>query len=260
MNFIEATEVVEGLRVQLGRIGVRVVQENNPTHASQLLRHLERQTAGAAEVNKWLDPDIILRTQGDYFLLTFWCHGRIVAKMAARIDDTHGEAFDAFVLRGLKTVFREDNGTPSDDRMPSETAKMSGKIAYVGDLFVVDDFRGGSGAAVTPIMLSLLFLTIQQRWGVPDYTVACIRPQQSIGQDWRSLWDWIPGMGGFTKPAESDFRGYWLGVIKPELYQDHLAKARRLAGYEQKAVLGNHDLHTPQQDHPSSYTRDKVRS
>lgn len=259
MNFNEATEVVEGLRSKLTKMDVRVVQEDNPTFASQLLRHFKRQSGGEAAINSWLDPDLVLRTTSDFFLITFWHHGDIVAKMSARIDNVgHEESFYSFALRGLKTGFREQNGEPSYGRFPEETKNMHGRVSYVGDLFVARSFRGArSKHKLTPLMLAWLYVTIGQRWGVPDYTVACIRPRDSIGQDWRSLWNWIEGAGGFTKPAESAYRDFWLGVVSRELFKSHLDNARDLAGIEPQASLAMPGRSTGEMGPTSSSQRGK---
>ena len=250
MDFLEAAEIVGGLQSRLGEMGLVARLEYNPTAASDQLNSFYRDTQGDAKINTWLNPDIVMRTERDFFLLTLSDAGGLVGKMSARLDDTHTESFESFALRGLKTVFRDENGEPTKERFPAVSKDLKGRVAYVGDLYAVKRLRKNEEHPLAAIIAALLFVTIHQRWGVPDYTIAWIRPWQSEGAEYRDRWVWYQNAASFSQPACSEFRKYAMGVIDAEMFPKHLDRARSLARI---SVPGNRCRHRAP-GHPVSTT------
>lgn len=222
MDFLRAVDVAAAIGGQIKRSGLSW-ELLAPAAAEGPLRELRGQ---GADQNVWLDPSFVPLTSDNYFLLCFRSQGVPVAKMGARIDMVT-EGFNNFSSRMLRTIYRADNGEMSDHRFPGETEGLNGRIVYIGDLAVTR--RIVCKPSLAQLIMALMFVAIDQKWGKPDHVICWTRPTQRVAQSLGPSWRWIDGTGSFSQPASSDFRGYRLGILSANRFDDQLAHSAALS-------------------------------
>lgn len=232
MDFLTAVDVAAGLGRQIKEAGL-AWELLPPAQAEAALADMKQR---GADQNIWLDPSMVQLTSENYFMLCFRNDGVPIAKMSARIDLVT-EGFNMFAERMLRTIYREHNGVPSAERFPNEVAKLNGKIAYIGDLAVMQRILLKGNQPLSPVIMALLFVTIDQKWGAPDHIVCWTRPAQRVAKALGPAWTWVSETGSFSQPGSSTFRGYNLGILSKSRFQEQLEQAASLAAREGRGTI-----------------------
>ncbi len=157
-------------------------------------------TCGRGSIGRPFDPSFndILPHNG--FWVAGWKEGKLVFTVAVRMDDLQQMDLSTFWRRHLGRLFPEGDANWLDSDVDSELRKISGKVAYHGELWVNDHNRG-SGIAPLVCLYSIAWAVIAIR---PDWVVAIVggaglsgglsfREGYTNAEPLIHEWRWAPG-------------------------------------------------------------------
>lgn len=225
---LTASPAIESIRSMFAERGLAVEQVDDPAVARENLGELLRRTDGDAKINVYLDPHLTPLTAANAFWLFIRNReGEIVGKLASRIDDVGEEPWGEYASRVLRCIYRENNGAPTHSRWPNITYELRGRIIYFGDAYFIPSAQH---SGIAPLLFSLYYLVTILEWGVPDSQVAYVRPHQAQHWSWcRKNWHWTHETEGFSKPAQSEARSRWFGVLDRQGFWNEVRDAQDFA-------------------------------
>lgn len=144
---------------RLASNGLRIDQVNLPEVARDRLSKISKMPSHPQ--SSVLMNDF---TEKNSFFVFFQCDGRDVGCVSARMDDLGGEVFEDFWARTMRRWYgaTEEFNVDTDHRLP---INLSGKIVYIGDMHLADEFRGFKNIHLRAALYSMYLLSVD-RW--PD--------------------------------------------------------------------------------------------
>jgi hypothetical protein len=166
---------------RLAEAGIRVEQTSD----------FELAMATVDEMDKPYLTDFLSPRKNDFFESNcFWLilrdgQGRASGMVGARMDDTGREPLSAYSARKLRNLFPDEAEVPvRPDRLPRIAQKISGRVVYIGDLFVGPGLRTTNRQTLRTLVL-LLYTAIFLKWEPFDWLYAFLRDRDvSRGAPW----------------------------------------------------------------------------
>lgn len=101
------------------------------------------------------------------------CDGVTIGGACAKYDNIRDEAIDAFWMRTLRRHYIEEFDTGAKVICDAETLNISGKVVYLGELFVAKNKRGS--AKQLRLFVHLLFAYAGLKWADLDHIYVTMR-------------------------------------------------------------------------------------
>lgn len=159
--------------------GLRVESSNDFMQLSRKMPDISKKS-----LTPKMDPEKNDFLEGDGFWLGAYNGDELVAVIACNFQDLGGEGLSSFLLRSTN---RQYGAQTIDYVAPQEVVNISGRTAYIGELFVKKEYRGKVGL-LRPLVL-LVATTCCLEWKI-DYAYAFFRRRDFMAR--------MPQLYGFT--------------------------------------------------------------
>jgi GNAT superfamily N-acetyltransferase len=146
-------------------------------------------------------------------------NGNLVGGVAARYHDLGQETLGQYWGRSYKRLYGNGADIPVHSPARKAATEVTGKVVYLGELFVTPDFRSTGGAA---LVMNYLFLLCAIRWK-PSWIYGFIRQKDVLsGKPLQYGFSCIyPGAQTWINPPRERSTGEYLALLQSqELYDN----------------------------------------
>jgi hypothetical protein len=160
-----------------------------------------------------------------YWLILRDFEGAAAGMVGARMDETGREPLSAFSVRKLRNIFPEEADVPvRADRLPRIAQEISGRVVYLGDLFVGPGLRSTNRQMLRTLSL-LQYCTIYLKWRDLDWVYAFLRDRDvSRGAPWLYHFPRVyPMAHSWTLRPSVQTGEHWLAAMDRLEFTDVLA-------------------------------------
>ena len=184
-----------------------------------------------AEMDKPYLTDVMSPRKNDFFEGNcFWlilrdAEGATSGMVGARMDETGREPLSSFSVRKLRNIFPDEaDVSVRSDRLPRIAQQISGRVVYMGDLFVRHGLRSTNRQMLRTLSM-LQYCAIYLKWRELDWVYAFLRDRDvSRGAPWLYHFPRVyPLAHSWTLRPSVQTGEHWLAAMDRLEFTDTLA-------------------------------------